>query len=147
MKVKIYIGTYAPADRPGIWRVEADLENREFKVLDTACGVDNPSWILPRPDGSLVYCVEEVSPDGKLTTFRNDDMLPYIEDGTIDASVCDKAYMCAFFGVNALFWYNNDIVNPINGWKEKGISPFFNTVDSGVMVITKDNVNDFKHQQ
>jgi ribose transport system substrate-binding protein len=76
---------------------------------------------------------------------RNDDMLPFIEDGTITASIADKAYMDAFLGVNMLYWWHHGIINPIDGWKDLGINVLPASIDSGVMPITKDNVAMFKH--
>jgi len=99
---------------------------------------------------AIAMALEDAGLAGKVKVVcmdRNEDMLPYIESGTIDASIADKAYTCAFTGVCMLYWYTNEIINPINGWKEKGINPLFNTVDSGVMVITKDNVADFYHNK
>ncbi|MDD3164458.1 MAG: substrate-binding domain-containing protein [Oscillospiraceae bacterium] len=143
-------------------------ENTDIEVLDVINDQADPSKapevyaqaLAAHPDVNgiigtdgdsgkgIAQALENAGLAGKIKVVcmdRNEDMLPYIENGTIDASVCDKAYMCAFFGVNMLFWYNNDIVNPIQGWKEKGINPMFNSVDSGVMVVTKDNVSDFYH--
>jgi len=144
-------------------------EKTKIKVLDTINDEADPSKapeiyaqaLAAHPDvNGIIGCdgdsgkaiaqaLENAGLQGKVKVVsmdRNEDMLPYIESGTIDASICDKAYMCAFFGVNMLFWYNNNVINPIEGWKEKGISPMFNSVDSGVMVVTKDNVKDFYHK-
>jgi ribose transport system substrate-binding protein len=78
---------------------------------------------------------------------RNDDMLPFIKDGTINASIADKAYMNAFLAVNLLYWQHNGIMNPIEGWKDLGINILPNRCDSGVMVINKDNVDQFFHKK
>lgn len=74
---------------------------------------------------------------------RNDDMLPFIVDGVIDATVVDKAYMNAFLGVNMLFWLYNDIVNPVDGWRDHGINILPERVDSSVMIVTRENVDQF----
>ena len=76
---------------------------------------------------------------------RNDDMLPYIEDGTIHGAVAQKSYIEAFLAVQMLHWQNTDRLNVVPDWKAAGINPLPESVDTGVMMITKDNVAQFKH--
>ncbi len=78
---------------------------------------------------------------------RNEDMLPYIEDGTIYASIADKAYMNAFLGIHMLYWYHHNIVQPIPNWKKLGIRVFPEFVKTGVMAITKESVKNFYHKK
>ena len=76
---------------------------------------------------------------------RNDDMLPYIEDGTIHSSVAQKSYIEAFLAVHMLHWQNTDGIKVVPDWKAAGINPLPESVDTGVMPITADNVAQFKH--
>ena len=76
---------------------------------------------------------------------RNDDMLPYIEDGTIYGAVAQKSYIEAFLAVQMLHWQNTDGVQVVPDWRAAGINPLPESVDTGVMMITKDNVAQFKH--
>ena len=75
---------------------------------------------------------------------RNDDMLPYIEDGTIHGAVAQKSYIEAFLAVQMLHWQNTDGLNVVPDWRAAGINPLPESVDTGVMMITKDNVAQFK---
>lgn len=76
---------------------------------------------------------------------RNDDMLPYIEDGTIHGAVAQKSYIEAFLAVQILHWQNTDGLNVVPDWQAAGINPLSESVDTGVMMITKENVAQFKH--
>ena len=76
---------------------------------------------------------------------RNDDMLPYIEDGTIHGAVAQKSYIEAFLAVHMLHWQNTDGIKVVPDWRAAGINPLPETVDTGVMPITAENVGQFKH--
>lgn len=76
---------------------------------------------------------------------RNDDMLPYIEDGTIFGAVAQKSYIEAFLAVYMLHWQNTDGIKIVPDWKAAGINPLPEKVDTGVMLINSENVGQFKH--
>ena len=76
---------------------------------------------------------------------RNDDMLPYIEDGTIVGAVAQKSYLEGYLAVHLLHWLNTDAMKVVPDWKAAGINPLPESVATGVMRITKDNVGQFKH--
>jgi ribose transport system substrate-binding protein len=76
---------------------------------------------------------------------RNDDMLPYIEDGTIHGSVVQKSYLEAFLGVHLLHWLNTNSLRVLPDAKAAGINVLPEHVITGVMKITKDNIKQFKH--
>ena len=92
--------------------------------------------------------VKEAGRVGKIKIVamdRNDDMLPYIEDGTIYGAVAQKSYFEAFLGVQMLHWQNTDEFKVVPDWKAAGINPLPEIVNTGVMTITKANVAQFKH--
>jgi len=76
---------------------------------------------------------------------RNDDMLPYIEDGTIVGAVAQKSYLEAYLAVHLLHWLNTDAMKVVPNWKAAGINPLPESVVTGVMPITKANVSQLKH--
>lgn len=43
-----------------------------------------------------------------MTTDRNDDLLPYIEDGTIVGAVAQKSHAESYLAVHLLHWLNTD---------------------------------------
>jgi ribose transport system substrate-binding protein len=76
---------------------------------------------------------------------RNDDMLPYIEDGTIYGAVAQKSYLEIFVAFHLMHWLNTDALKVLPDWRAAGINPLPERVETGVMSITKDNVAQFKH--
>jgi len=76
---------------------------------------------------------------------RNDDMLTYIEDGTIHGAVAQKSYLETFLAFHMMHWQNTDGLKVVPDWKSAKINPLPNRVETGVMKITRDNVAQFKH--
>lgn len=76
---------------------------------------------------------------------RNDDMLPFIEDGTIFGSVAQKSYAESFIAVHYLYWLNDSTMKVVPDWKAAQIDPLPEHTLTGVMKITRDNVKLFKH--
>jgi ribose transport system substrate-binding protein len=76
---------------------------------------------------------------------RNDDMLPYIESGTIVGAVAQKSFAEAFLGIHLLHWLNTDGMKILPDWKAAGVNPLPEKIVTGVMKITRDNVAQFKH--
>lgn len=76
---------------------------------------------------------------------RNDDMLPFIEDGTITGAVAQKSYLEIFLAFHMMHWQNTDGLKVLPDWKAAGINPLPERVETGVMSITADNVAQFKH--
>ena len=96
--------------------------------------------------GAAIAVNEAGRKDIKIVAMdRNDDMLPYIEDGTIHGAVAQKSYIEAFLAVHMLHWQNTDGIEVVPDWKAAGINPLPESVDTGVMPITADNVSQFKH--
>jgi len=78
---------------------------------------------------------------------RNDDMLPFIEDGTIQGAVAQKSYVEAFLGVHLLHWLNTNGMKVVTNSAAAGVNPLPERIVTGVMRITKANVDQFKHQK
>lgn len=80
----------------------------------------------------------------KVVSFDTDDAtLDMIKDGVLDASIAQGTYNMGFWSLEFLFNLRNNYANPTEGWREKGISPLPTSVDTGVSVVTKDNVDSF----
>lgn len=77
---------------------------------------------------------------------RNDNMLPYIKDGTIAASVAQKTYLMGWLGVTLLDGLARDEIRHLPDWRKAEAPPMPSTVDTGVMVITRVNVDQFAQQ-
>jgi len=70
-------------------------------------------------------------------------LLEAIKAGDVTATVAQGAYNQGYWAMNFLFQLKNELMNPIQGWKENGINPMPTFVDTGVFTITQENVDVF----
>ena len=66
--MRFLIGGYGPKGVQSILR--ADLADGSLTVTPVTDEAENPSWLLPHPNGETLYAVEERVPDGGLAVFR-----------------------------------------------------------------------------
>ena len=157
-KGKVILGTFpAPAVLERVEGYKATFAEKypEIEVVDVVNDKADPSYaptaylqaIQANPDIVGIGGTDgDSGKDIKIVAMdRNDDMLPYIEDGTIHGAVAQKSYIEAFLAVHMLHWQNTDGIKVVPDWKAAGISPLPEVVDTGVMTITADNVEQFKH--
>lgn len=169
-KGKVILGTFpAPSVLERVEGYKAIFAEKypDIEVVDVVNDKADPSYaptaylqaIQANPDivgiggtdgdsgkGAAIAVNEAGRTDIKIVAMdRNDDMLPYIEDGTIHGAVAQKSYIEAFLAVHMLHWQNTDGIEVVPDWKAAGINPLPESVDTGVMPITADNVSQFKH--
>lgn len=169
-KGKVILGTFpAPSVLERVEGYKAIFAEKypDIEVVDVVNDKADPSYaptaylqaIQANPDivgiggtdgdsgkGAAIAVNEAGRTDIKIVAMdRNDDMLPYIEDGTIHGAVAQKSYIEAFLAVHMLHWQNTDGIEVVPDWKAAGINPLPESVDTGVMPITSDNVSQFKH--
>jgi len=89
-------------------------------------------------DAGLVGTVKIVAMD------RNDDMLPFIEDGTIYGTVVQKSYTEMFMAVHMLYWLHNNSLNVVSDWRSAALNILPERVETGVFTVTAENVAQFK---
>ncbi len=170
-KGKVLLGTF-PAP-PVLERVEGYkawfAENApEIEVVDVVNDRADPSFaptayaqaLLANPDvvgiggtdgdsgkGAAIAVTEAGRKgDVKIVAMdRNDDMLSYIEDGTIVGAVAQKSFAEAMTAVHLLHWLNTDAIKAVPGWRETGANPLPERIETGVMRITAENVAQFRH--
>ena len=98
---------------------------------------------------SGVGCATAVKESGntgkiKVITFDTDKgTLDAVKQGIVDASIAQGTWNMGFWSLQYLFQLRHGLVNPVSGWKEKGISPLPVFVDTGVSVVTRENVDAF----
>lgn len=80
----------------------------------------------------------------KVVSFDTDKgTLDMIKEGVLHASIAQGTYNMGFWGFNYIYFLKHNLINPIDGWKEKGVNPLPPYVDTGVSVVTKENVDAF----
>jgi ribose transport system substrate-binding protein len=145
------------ADYPGIELVQI-IDDQS----DSAKAADGLKAVLQRyPDLAGVGCVEaaggvgaataakELDMVGKLKIVsmdRDDGTLKFIEDGVIDASIAQKTALMSYLGTKFMYYKNHAPVPVVADNKAAGISPMPESVDTGTIVINKDNAKFFYHQ-
>jgi ribose transport system substrate-binding protein len=170
-KGKVLLGSFpAPSVLERVEGYKAYFKENapEIEVVDVVNDKADPSYaptaysqaLIAHPDvigiggtdgdsgKGAAIAVTEAGLQGKVKIVamdRNDDMLPYIEDGTIVGSVVQKSYVEAFLAVHLLHWLNTGAMKVVPDYKAAGINPLPEKVETGVMQLTKANVAQFKH--
>lgn len=92
-----------------------------------------------------VAAVNETNKTGiKIVSFDTDKgTLDAIKEGKIDASIAQGTWNMGFWSLQYLFQLKHDLINPVADWKSKGVNPLPSYVDTGVSVVTKENVDAF----
>ena len=94
--------------------------------------------------GAVAAITETNRTDVKIVSFDTDKgTLDAIKDGKIAASIAQGTWNMGFWAFQMLFQLNHTLINPTEGWADKGINPLPPYVDTGVNVVTKDNVDAF----
>jgi ribose transport system substrate-binding protein len=128
---------------------------------DSAKAAEGLKAVLQRePDLAGVGCVEAAGGVGAATAVnelgmkgqlkiismdRDDGTLKFIEDGTIDASVAQKSALMTFIGTMLMDGLQNNPVPIVKDNEAAGVVPMPEGVDTGVVVINKDNAKYFYH--
>jgi ribose transport system substrate-binding protein len=168
-KGKVLLGTFpSPATLERVEGYKAVFAEKypDIEVVDTVNDKADPSFapsayaqaLQAHPDVAGIggtdgdsgkgaaIAVTEAGLTGKVKIVamdRNDDMLPYIKDGTIHGSIGQKSYVEAFLAVHLLKWLNDGAIKMVGDAKAAGINVLPEEVVTGVVQITKDNVTAF----
>ena len=80
---------------------------------------------------------------------RDIDILNFIKDGTVDASLASESFVTKFMALHYLYWIKHDIMKPVTAttsWRDANVPPVPRVTDTGTMVIDKNNVDLFLKQ-
>lgn len=160
-----------PAQQNHKERVEGFVEelkenHKELKVVQIGNGKGDEiesakvlsGFLEAHPKIKGVFCTDATSGVGaatavkernkvgevKIVSFDTDKgTLDAIKTGIISASIAQGTYIMGYQSMNFLFQLKHNLINPVDNWKEKGISPLPAFVDTGVNIVTKENVSSF----
>lgn len=85
--------------------------------------------------------------DGKIPIVAMDksqETLDWISRGAIAATVAQKSYTMAFYGLRFLDDLHHNVVHEFKDWKTAPVSPLPANVDTGTAVIDQHNLADFQ---
>ena len=75
----------------------------------------------------------------KVVAFDKDSsVLELVEQGKIEATLVQRTFTMSYYGLKFLYEYNHN-----NNLKNEGISLLPDKVDTGIIVVTKENINSF----
>lgn len=76
----------------------------------------------------------------KIVSFDfNPDTLDLIDKGEIHATIGQGTWQMGFWSLFFLYMVEHDLIKSVSDWQEAAISPLPGYVDTGTVVITKDN--------
>jgi ribose transport system substrate-binding protein len=78
---------------------------------------------------------------------RDDDMLPYIKDGTIEYTLAQNSVMEEWVALHYLYWLKHNSIPAFKDWRTANAPQCPWVTDTGVTVVTKENVDYFFHQK
>lgn len=84
---------------------------------------------------------------GKITVVAmdtNPETLDFISEGVISATIAQKPYTMAFYGLKFLDDLHHNIVHQFRDWRTAPVPPLPARVDTGTAVIDKSNLADFR---
>jgi ribose transport system substrate-binding protein len=115
-------------------------------------------FLQAHPNIKGVFCSEATSGVGaaaavkeankvgkvKIVSFDTDrGTLDAIKSGIISTSIAQGTYVMGYQAMNFLFQLKHDLINPVKDWKTKNVNPLPPFVDTGVYIVSKDNVDSF----
>jgi ribose transport system substrate-binding protein len=113
--------------------------------LDMIIGVDATAG------AATARALKETGKAGKIKVVamdRDDDMLPYIEDGTILATMAQNSFLEEWCATYFLYWLKHNSIPAFKDhWQVVGAPQCPKLTDTGVTIVTKDNVKFFYHDK
>lgn len=95
----------------------------------------------------VATAVKEANKVGKvhIVSFDTDKgTLDDVKSGIIDATIAQGTWNMGYWGMMFLYNLKHNLVHPIDGdWKKANVAPLPPSVDTGVNIVTKDNVDNF----
>ena len=77
----------------------------------------------------------------KIVSFDTDKAtLQQVKAGEISATIAQGTWNMGFWGLMDAFMVHHDLLHPVSDWKTANVDPVPPSVDTGVTVITKQNV-------
>jgi len=110
--------------------------------LDMIIGVDATAG------AATARALKETGMAGKIKVGamdRDDDMLPYIKDGTIEYTLAQNSVMEEWTALHYLYWLKHNSIPAFKDWRKVDAPQCPWTTDTGVTVVNRDNVDSFFH--
>lgn len=70
-------------------------------------------------------------------------VMALMEDGSCTGTIAQNQYIMGYTMLVQMYCYCNNLINPLEGWKENGIPALPSSIDTGITVVNKDNMHLF----
>ncbi|SKA83146.1 monosaccharide ABC transporter substrate-binding protein, CUT2 family [Clostridium sp. USBA 49] len=143
-----------------------EKEYKNLKLIEIGNGKSDPTeaakvlsvFFQLHPNIKGVFCTDATSGVGAATAVKEANKagqvkivsfdtekgtLDAIKSGIISASIAQETYVMGYQSMNFLYQLKHNLINPSKDWKNKKINPLPRFVDTGVSVVTKENVDSF----
>lgn len=117
------------------------------KMLEAKTKIDGILCLEASGGPGAAEALHRLDMDGKIPIVamdKNPDTLDWIERGSIAATVAQKSYTMAFYGLRLLDDLHHNIVHEFKDWKTAPVSPLPTTIDTGTAVIDQSNLAAFQ---
>jgi ribose transport system substrate-binding protein len=140
-----YISFYEVANDQGVAQV-ADKEISS--LLQKAADVRGILCLEASGGPGAAQAVDRYGDSGKVRIVAmdaNPDTLDWISKGVISATVVQKPYTMAFYGLRFLDDLHHNSVREFTSWQTAPVSPLPAFVDTGTEVVGPNNVDDYRN--
>ncbi|MDO4804564.1 MAG: lactonase family protein [Lachnospiraceae bacterium] len=73
-----YVSGYAAPDEKGIIRYRFDADAKTIEEVDYVTGIENPTYMIPHPDGKKIYSGEKHKGEGEVVSYILDGTKPRV---------------------------------------------------------------------
>ncbi len=95
---------------------------------------------------AIARALKETGKDGEIKVVamdRDQDMLPFVKDGTISATLAQNSVLEEWLALHYLYWLKNNTVPEFEDWRIANAPQVPPYTDIGVSVVTKENVDHY----
>lgn len=78
MVYEFYVSGYTASDGKGIIRYRIDTEGRSIEEVSFVTGIESPTYMVPHPNGTVIYSGEKHKGEGEVVSYRLDGTKPYV---------------------------------------------------------------------
>ncbi len=117
------------------------------RMLEAKTQIDGILCLEATGGPGAAEALHRLEMDGKIPIVAMDkspETLDWIERGSIAATVAQKSYTMAFYGLRLLDDLHHNIVHEFKDWKTAPVSPLPAIIDTGTAVIDQSNLAAFQ---
>lgn len=132
----------------GVVDNQGDLEKSTAATAALIAANPDIKYIFAADGIGATGAVQAVEDAGRtdikiMTVDSSGDILDLIRAGKLYGTVAQNTFNMGYQAMMQMYSYTHGLVNPYNNWKKEGTSPLPPYINTGVDIVTKDNVDAF----